>query len=59
MPISGTPPMTSNPYQLASQLAISGHLDTIFGGLHQYLTDYCTVDQYGRFSPPASGLSSS
>nr|WP_246803743.1 DEAD/DEAH box helicase [Cellulomonas hominis] len=55
VPISGTP-MTSNPYQLASQLAISGHLDTIFGGLHQYLTDYCTVDQYGRFSPRKRAL---
>jgi len=49
VPISGTP-MTSNPMQLASQLAMSGHLDTVFGGLHQFLTDYCTVDQYGRFS---------
>lgn len=55
VPISGTP-MTSSPEQLASQLAISGHLDTVFGGLHDFLTAYCTVDQFGRFSPRKRAL---
>jgi hypothetical protein len=55
VPISGTP-MTSSPEQLASQLAISGHLDTVFGGLHDFLTAYCTVDKFGRLGPRKRAL---
>lgn len=40
VPITGTPVFAS-PADLAAALAISGHLDTVFGGLSQFLQTYC------------------
>lgn len=55
IPLSGTA-MTSNPVELAAQLAMSGHLDTVFGGLHDYLTTFARQDRYGRWLPRMNAL---
>ena len=50
VPLSGTP-ITAGASQLATQLVISGHLDTVFGGLHNLLTTFCRQDVRGNWVP--------
>ena len=40
VPITGTP-IFASPMDLAAALAISGHLDTVFGGLSLFMETYC------------------
>ncbi|WP_156251046.1 DEAD/DEAH box helicase [Pseudactinotalea terrae] len=55
VPISGTA-MLASPIELASQLAISGHLDTVFGGLAEFLHTYGKEDAFGGWKPRVRAL---
>lgn len=55
VPVTGTA-MLANPVELAPQLAISGHLDTVFGGLAKFLGDFARQDQFGNWLPRARAL---
>lgn len=55
IPISGTA-MLASPIELASQLAISGHLDTVFGGLARFLQAYGKEDAFGGWKPRVRAL---
>ena len=46
--ITGTPVFAS-PADLAAALAISGHLDTVFGGLSAFLDTYCKQNFFGAW----------
>lgn len=46
--ISGTP-MFASPAELATQLAISGHLNPVFGGLDDFLSTYCRKNKYDKW----------
>lgn len=47
---SGTPVM-SNTAELVPQLAMTGHLDAIFGGRTNFLTRYCRMNHMGKWVP--------
>lgn len=55
IPISGTA-MLAHPEELASQLAISGHLDEVFGGLATFLETYTTDNGFGGRKPRRRAL---
>lgn len=55
VPMSGTP-MFQSPSELVAMLAISGHLDTTFGGLTAFLTRYCVQDLHGNWKARKSML---
>lgn len=46
--ISGTP-MFASPSDLCSSLAITGHLDSVFGGLSKFLDTYTTKNRFGKY----------
>lgn len=48
--------MLSTPVELANQLAITGQLDSVFGGLAAFLTTYARPDPYGGWLPRAKAL---
>jgi hypothetical protein len=48
VPITGTP-VFSSPADIAAALAISGHLDTVFGGLSAFLDRYCVQNFFGAW----------
>lgn len=50
LPMTGTP-MLSNPAELANQMAISGHLDPVFGGASNYLERFTREDPFGGRKP--------
>lgn len=47
---TGTP-LFSNPAELAPLLAISGHLDRVFGGYRNYIDTYCVRDRFNALQP--------
>lgn len=48
--ISGTP-LFASPSELATQLALTGHLDSVFGGLDKFLNTYCRYSaRYDKWS---------
>lgn len=46
VPMTGTP-ILSTPEQLVNQLAISGHLDPVFGGASAFMEEYTSPDKFG------------
>jgi len=46
--LSGTP-MFANPIELVGPLAITGQLDSVFGGFDQFATRYARQDKWGRW----------
>ena len=49
MAASGTP-MLANAHEMASMLAICGHLKPVFGGLTQFEQDFCVQNKFGGWS---------
>lgn len=49
-------PVFSNPSDLASLLAITGHLDTVFGGYAAFIDRYCKRDHFNRLIPNKATL---
>lgn len=48
--ISGTP-IFSSPHELAPLLAITGHLDPVFGGFSNFLETYCRQNHFKAWVP--------
>src|SRR5699024_12264737 len=42
-------PMFANPIELVGPLAITGQLDSVFGGFDQFATRYARQDKWGRW----------
>lgn len=55
LPMSGTP-MLASPVQLVTQLALSGHLTSVFGGRANFLTEFARPDGFGGWVARAKAL---
>ncbi|WP_277212299.1 DEAD/DEAH box helicase [Isoptericola croceus] len=52
---TGTP-MHASPAEMTNQLAITGHLDPVFGGRTQFLKTYCRKNHWGAWVPRKNAL---
>lgn len=48
MCLTGTPMPSGNHAELASQLDITGHLDSVFGGYGAFVDAFCRLDQFRK-----------
>lgn len=55
LPMTATP-LFSNPAELASVLAISGHLDPVFGGYSAFISRYCKRNHFNALVPNRTRL---
>lgn len=55
LPMTATP-LFANPAELASLLAISGHLDPVFGGYSAFVSRYCKRNHFNALVPNLNRL---
>lgn len=55
IPMTGTP-ILANPVEMANQLAISGHLDPVFGGASKYINKFAKQNHFGAWQPRPEAL---
>ncbi|HEY5878920.1 MAG TPA: DEAD/DEAH box helicase [Nakamurella sp.] len=49
LPLTGTPMFTGSPVEMIPLLAMSGHLDWVFGGRAAFAERFCRRDHFGRW----------
>lgn len=49
-------PIFSGPHELAPLLALTGHLDSVFGGYSNFIGTYCKRDHFNRLVPNKEAL---
>ena len=49
LPLTGTPMFTGSPVEMIPLLAMTGHLDWVFGGRAAFAERFCRRDHFGRW----------
>ena len=49
LPLTGTPMFTGSPVEMVPLLAMTGHLDWVFGGRAAFAERFCRRDHFGRW----------